>query len=84
MRKAQGVEDLAGRLSQAAATPLITSVHTAQPEPSQRPRKAAAVPVFLRVPRDLYERLDAEAIARTKATGRGVTVQQIILDKAAG
>jgi hypothetical protein len=43
-----------------------------------------SVSVFLRLPFDLHSRLEAEAIARTKATGKGVTVQQVILDKLAG
>jgi hypothetical protein len=29
----------------------------------------------------LYEEYDREAVRRTKATGRGVTVQQVILDR---
>jgi hypothetical protein len=85
MKKAQGVEDLAGRLSQAAAAPLV------QPPPSvavqnqpPKAKKASSVSVFLRLPADLHFRLEAEAVSRTKATGKGVTVQQVILDKLAG
>jgi hypothetical protein len=32
----------------------------------------------------LYEQYDEEAVRRTKQTGRGVTVQQVILDRLAG
>jgi hypothetical protein len=32
----------------------------------------------------LYEQCDEEAVRRTKQTGRGVTVQQVILDRLAG
>jgi hypothetical protein len=37
--------------------------------------------VFLRLSQDLYDQYDEEAVRRTKATGRGVTVQQVILDR---
>lgn len=50
-------------------------------------RKAAnrsTVPVFLRLSQDLFEKCDKEAVRRTKATGRGVTVQQVILDRLEG
>jgi hypothetical protein len=73
MKKAQGVEDLAGRLSQAAAAPLLPA----------KTRKTASISVFLRLPADLHSRLEAEAVARTKATGKGVSVQQVILDRLA-
>jgi hypothetical protein len=51
----------------------------------QKPRKRApnrgTVPVFLRMSETLFEEYDREAVRRTKATGRGVTVQQVILDR---
>jgi hypothetical protein len=83
MKKAQGVEDLAGRLSEAAATPLMTTNAPVENR-APKPRKASSVSVFLRIPSPLHARLENEAVARTKATGRGVTVQQVILDKLAG
>jgi hypothetical protein len=89
MKKAKDVEDLAGRLAAAAATPLIApaspapSPKAARERPAKPKKKQRSLSVFLRVPHDLHERLEAEAIARTKRTGRGVTIQQIILEKAA-
>jgi hypothetical protein len=83
MKKPQNVDDLAGRLSEAASAPLL---NTAAPVTQLRParaRRPASVSVFLRLPSDLHSRLEKEAIARTKATGKGVTVQQVILDKLA-
>ncbi len=90
MKQPKDVEDLAGKLAAAAATPLIPTAVVADPSARQerptrtaKPKKAGSVSVFLRVPHDLHERLESEAIARTKRTGRGVTIQQIILEKAA-
>jgi hypothetical protein len=86
MKKPKDVEELADKLTAAAATPLIPATKAPPPAAQERPakrKKAASVSVFLRVPHDLHERLESEAIARTKRTGRGVTVQQIILEKAA-
>lgn len=80
MKKAQGVEDLAGRLAEAAATPLHGPAPVSQLRPPKM-RKPASVSVFLRLPADLHAQLEGEAISRTKATGKGVTVQQVILDK---
>ena len=81
MKKARGVEDLAGRLAEAAAAPLLPATQDNRPV---KGKKTPSVSVFLRLPFDLHSRLEAEAIARTKATGKGVTVQQVILDKLAG
>jgi hypothetical protein len=81
MKKAQGVEDLASRLAEAAATPLLP-VASQDNRPART--KPGSVSVFLRVPTDLHSRLENEAIARTKATGKGVTVQQVIIDKLRG
>ncbi len=53
----------------------------------QKPHKKApnrgTVPVFLRMSETLFAEYDQEAVRRTKATGRGVTVQQVILDRLA-
>jgi hypothetical protein len=84
MKKAQGVEDLASRLSEAAAAPLLPAAPVTQDNRPARTRKPGSVSVFLRLPADLHSRLENEAIARTKATGKGVTVQQVILDKLRG
>lgn len=86
---------LADRLKQmetAAAAPLVATAPAAVPQPSptveviapqKQGTKSRTVTrsVFLRIPEDLHEHLDGLAIARTKATGRGVTVQQIILEQ---
>jgi hypothetical protein len=97
MKKPKDVADLASRLASAASTPLVVhspipaapaapaSSAVAEPPMPQKPRKKApnrgTVPVFLRMSNTLYEEYDREAVRRTKATGRGVTVQQVILDR---
>jgi hypothetical protein len=78
MRKPANVDDLATRLTQAATAPLVP------PAPAVISQKRPTTPVFLRLPSDLYARLEQEAVARTKATGKGVNVQHVILDKLAG
>jgi len=81
MKKPKDVNELATRLSSAAISPLVTAPEI--PE-VQRPRRKGpnrgSKSMFLRVPPELFKKLDDEAISRTKATGRGVTVQQVILD----
>jgi hypothetical protein len=96
MKKPKDVADLASRLASAASAPLVVHspipaapvAHdnsAAEPPMPQKPRKKArnrgTVPVFLRMSNTLYEEYDKEAVRRTKATGRGVTVQQVILDR---
>lgn len=83
MKKAQGVDDLASRLTEAATAPLLAPAPVAQERPA-RAKKASSVSVFLRLPGELHARLEGEAVSRTKATGKGVTVQQIIVEKLAG
>ncbi len=98
MKKPKDVADLANRLVNAATTPLVVSAPSGAPGAAVEPaapavtagpgkrRKApnrATVPVFLRISQALYERYDEEAVRRTKETGRGVTVQQVILDRLA-
>ena len=82
MRKPASVDDLASRLTQAASAPLVPAIppqaQVAVPKPS---KKGNSVSVFLRLPADLHAELEAEAVSRTKATGKGVTVQQVIVDK---
>jgi len=91
MRRPKGVEDLASKLTAAAHAPLVSPVAAASSTPALPPAEAAAptrrgrtaaatVPLFLRVPSDLHTRLEAEAVKRTKATGKGVSVQQIVLE----
>ena len=56
----------------------------ARPATSNKPRRQPnrqSVSVFLRLSQTLYEQYDREAVRRTKETGRGVTVQQVILDQ---
>jgi hypothetical protein len=87
MKKPRDIPELASRLSNAANTPLVPSFQPVSPEAQERPRKApsrGSKTVFLRVPPELFQRFDDEAVNRTRATGRGVTVQQVILDKLAG
>ncbi len=93
MKKPKDVTDLASRLASAASTPLVPLpsaspapvVQQAVLEPTEGKRRRApnrsTVPVFLRLSQDLYDQYDEEAVRRTKATGRGVTVQQVILDR---
>ena len=84
MKKPKDVTDLASRLSQAATTPLVSAAIQESVAIPVKPRKApnrGSVSVFLRVPPELFKQFDEEAMSRTKATGRGVTVQQVILDK---
>lgn len=82
MKKPKEVADLAGFLQKAATTPALT---VTQPETeilqTAKKKKSASLPLLLRVPVDLHSRLEAEAIARTKEIGRGVTMQQIIIEK---
>jgi hypothetical protein len=93
MKKPTDVTDLASRLANAAATPLVApaspSPAAEQVSPATLPEKRrkapnrGSIPVFLRLSQPLYEHYDAEAVRRTKETGRGVTVQQVILDRLA-
>jgi len=89
MKKAKDVADLASRLTVAATTPVM-SVAPPLPAPvTERvapvaARRRGSVSVFLRLPPELHARIEAIAIAKTRETGRGVTVQQVILDKLAG
>jgi len=86
MKKPKDVPELASQLAAAASAPLVSQT---APQPAEgrgtgrRPPNRSSKSVFLRVPADLYAKFDSEAINRTKATGRGVTVQQVILDKLA-
>jgi hypothetical protein len=84
MKKPAQISSLADRLTAAANTPTMP---IAQPEaiPARsrgRPVSGSgSVSVFLRVPAELYAQLEGEATDRTRATGKGVTVQQVILSK---
>jgi hypothetical protein len=79
MKKPATVEDLTASLTAAAATPLVKG-------PQERPQrqKKASVSLFLRLPAELHARYEAEAVARTKASGKGVTVQQVMIEKLDG
>lgn len=86
MKKSTNVADLSARLTNAATTPLVQVAPVVE-EVQAKPRKQVkrrGVSVFLRLPPELYARIDAEAVTRTKAKGRGVTVQQVIIDKLEG
>jgi hypothetical protein len=69
---------LAMQISQAVATPLGQTEPT-PPKPVKK-AKAPSVKLILAIPPDLHKHYDKIAIQRTKATGRGVTVQQVILE----
>lgn len=48
----------------------------------RRPKDAVpTVSVFLRVPKPLYDTYKKRAVARTKQSGEGVSVQLVILEK---
>ena len=79
MKKRPDIADLAATLSEAASKPLVPSA--AVPTGS---RKRGSIAVFLKVPPDLHARLDQEAVNRTREAGKGVTVQQVILEKLQG
>ena len=82
MKKPANVADLTASLTAAATAPLVPRPEEAPAEPATRRKKAnISVPVFLRVPKGIYDRYDAEAMARTKATGKGVSVQQIMIER---
>jgi hypothetical protein len=64
---------------QAAVVPAKKTMPQARKAPKTSNR--STVSVFLRMNGPLFEEYDQEAVRRTKATGRGVTVQQVILEK---
>ncbi len=85
MRKPTNVEDLAAKLSAAAHAPLVAPPQDeAAPKPRPQRTREASVPVFIRLPGKLHARYEAEAVARTKVSGKGVTIQQVIIEKLEG
>ena len=84
MQKPKDVQDLAASIRTAAATPVQAPPQLRTVPKTEKPAKvkSASIPVFVRVPADLHAELENEATARTKETGKGVTVQQIILERA--
>ncbi len=81
MKKPKDVEGLADSLTAAASMPAGVTAEVYQLQARPQKVKRTTKSVFLRLDAELYERYDREAIARTKATGRGVTVQQVILSR---
>lgn len=87
MKKRHDVDELAKQLTTAAVTPLQKITHVALPEAVGAPKvmrkkqKNTAIPVFLRLPATLYQHFDNIAVERTKETGRGVSVQQVIIEQ---
>lgn len=69
---------LAMRISQAIATPL-SQMEAITPKPTKK-AKTPSVKLIMAIPPDLHQHYDKIAIKRTKETGRGVTVQQVILE----
>jgi hypothetical protein len=83
MKRNRDADDLAARLTAGATAPL----QAVSPVPEivasgkrQGKAKEEKAPVFLRLPLQLHEQLDALAVERTKEIGRGVSIQQIILE----
>jgi hypothetical protein len=83
MKKVQ-VSDLAARLSNAAAAPLVSAPAGDTPPARAKTPKRSTVPLFLRLDPELFAKYDAEAVRRTKETGRGVSAQQIIIERLEG
>jgi hypothetical protein len=83
MQKPKDVQDIAASIRTAAATPVqaVPQLRTIQKTEKPVKAKSASIPVFVRVPVDLHAELEREATTRTKQTGKGVTVQQIILER---
>ena len=92
MKPPKNIASLAEALTASMTTPALTIAKETTPAPRKSgnavpvepPAKASAkgsTSVFLRVPNALFETLQQEATERTKATGKGVTVQQVILAK---
>ena len=93
MKPPKGIESLADRLTEAATTPLVIAsapVETRQPAaappataktPAKRSAEAGSVSVFLRLKPSLFARFQGEATSRTKASGKGVSVQQVIIER---
>ncbi len=85
MKKPKDVSDLAARLTAGATKPLQV-VATAEPsesvliEAQTGTTKRSSVSVFLRLPSALHGRIADIATERTKQTGKGVTVQQVIIE----
>lgn len=92
MKTPKDVNDLAARLMSGATKPLQViapevpaplaseaAVESA-PVPANNKAKRGSVSVFLRLPSSLHARVAAIATERTKQTGKGVTVQQVILE----
>ena len=88
MKRPADVEDLTARLKTASSAPLVQPspqiARSTEENPTRAKKAAASKPVFLRVPGELYGQYEAEATKRTRATGKGVTVQQVMLEKLAG
>lgn len=94
MKKAKNVADLAARLAAAAETPLqaavapvvVQEIQVREPVIKKTEAKRGRVagvgtaPVYLRLPNHLHERLEAIAMERTRETGKGVSIQQVIID----
>ena len=88
MKKRHDVNELAKQLTTAASTPLQKvakpvpqEVVVETPAPTRKKPKSDAIPVFLRLPAAMYQHFDTIAVERTKETGRGVSVQQVIIEQ---
>jgi len=89
MKAAKGIDDLAARLTSAAAAPLV-SAPTPTPTPAPAKRKATkaaakkeaadTMQLTLRPTRALYGRYVAAAADRSRTEGRVVSAQEIMLE----
>ena len=83
MKRPANVQDLTTTLTAAATAPLVRAVAETGPERPTR-LKRGSVSVFLRLPADIHAKYEAESVARTKKTSKGVTVQQVMIEKLDG
>lgn len=87
MKKRPDVDELARQLTASATTPLqsiapIEPPQAVETRPATRKKqKSDAIPVFLRLPATMYQHLENIAVTRTKETGRGISVQQVIIEQ---
>lgn len=92
MKRPKDVAELEASLHKAATTPLVAPAAVIEAEAAppatmtriekpKKPRKESTAPLLLRLPQTLYDDFDGEAVKRTKATGRGVSIQQIIIER---
>lgn len=81
MKPAKGLTDLAASLTAAASAPLVPSVAVAAPKPAKKAvAEGGTMQMTLRPARTLHALYVDRAAERSKAEGRTVTVQEIMLE----